>query len=547
MADITIIGSGASAVHFALSVLRKGHKVTMLDVGYAGPGAVKPQDTFNRLKCSLEDPARYFLGEDFESVVPPDNAKEIYGFPPHKKYIFQHPPGFKHSADGFEPLFSFARGGLAQAWTGGSYPYDQDDLEAFPFGYEAMEPHYEEVAKRIGLMGARDDLARYFPYHKNILPPLEFDEHSRLLVDNYKAKGAKLTEKTGVVFGRSRVAVLSREQDGRSACDYSGRCIWGCPTDSLYVPALTLAQCAGFENFTYIPNRLVTHFKTDSSNRVSAVVTRCLEESPGNSGKSGNSNPVEEYAVDTLVLAAGTLSSSMIYLESLYRKTGEVIQLDGLMDNRQVLVPFIQLQMVGKPYKPESYQYHQLAVGFRMDDGDYVHGQITTLKTALMQPVLQGMPLDWKMATFLGRNLHSALGVINLNYSDTRRKGNTVTLQPGKNEDDLSTLKIHYKVPDGETAKMAISMKKTKKFLGGLGAIVPPGQAHTRPMGASVHYSGTLPMSEEVKPHTLSPDCRSHDFENLYIIDGTSLPCLPAKNLTFTLMANAARVAEKVF
>jgi choline dehydrogenase-like flavoprotein len=66
-------------------------------------------------------------------------------------------------------------------------------------------------------------------------------------------------------------------------------------------------------------------------------------------------------------------------------------------------------------------------------------------------------------------------------------------------------------------------------------------------MGASVHYSGTLPMSVQPKPQTVSPDCKSHDFKNLYFVDGTSFPSLPAKNLTFTLMANAARVADNVF
>ena len=41
--------------------------------------------------------------------------------------------------------------------------------------------------------------------------------------------------------------------------------------------------------------------------------------------------------------------------------------------------------------------------------------------------------------------------------------------------------------------------------------------------------------------------CRSRDFENLYFVDGTTFPSIPAKNLTFTLMANAARVAELAF
>jgi len=80
-----------------------------------------------------------------------------------------------------------------------------------------------------------------------------------------------------------------------------------------------------------------------------------------------------------------------------------------------------------------------------------------------------------------------------------------------------------------------------------LGCIVPPGMIHVRPMGASVHYAGTIPMSSEKVSFTVSRSCRSHDFHNLYIVDGAAFPCLPAKNITFTLMANAVRVAEKAF
>ena len=66
-------------------------------------------------------------------------------------------------------------------------------------------------------------------------------------------------------------------------------------------------------------------------------------------------------------------------------------------------------------------------------------------------------------------------------------------------------------------------------------------------MGASVHYAGLLPMSRQAGDQTTSPFCQSHDFENLFLVDGTTLPFLPAKNLTFTLMANAARVADQAF
>ena len=70
---------------------------------------------------------------------------------------------------------------------------------------------------------------------------------------------------------------------------------------------------------------------------------------------------------------------------------------------------------------------------------------------------------------------------------------------------------------------------------------------HIRPMGASVHYAGTVPMSDDPAGPTADEHCRSRDFENLFFVDGTTFPSLAAKNLTFTLMANAARVADAAF
>jgi choline dehydrogenase-like flavoprotein len=66
-------------------------------------------------------------------------------------------------------------------------------------------------------------------------------------------------------------------------------------------------------------------------------------------------------------------------------------------------------------------------------------------------------------------------------------------------------------------------------------------------MGASVHYAGTIPMTREAAPFTATPEGRSRDFQNLWFVDGTTFPFLPAKNLTFTLMANAARIADRAF
>ena len=47
--------------------------------------------------------------------------------------------------------------------------------------------------------------------------------------------------------------------------------------------------------------------------------------------------------------------------------------------------------------------------------------------------------------------------------------------------------------------------------------------------------------------HTTSETCQSHEFSNLFIVDGATFPFLPAKNITFSLMANAVRVASRAF
>ncbi len=54
-------------------------------------------------------------------------------------------------------------------------------------------------------------------------------------------------------------------------------------------------------------------------------------------------------------------------------------------------------------------------------------------------------------------------------------------------------------------------------------------------------------MTAESSPGTCTPQGASRDIQNLYFADGSTFPDLPAKNLTFTLMANATRIAQEAF
>jgi hypothetical protein len=507
----------------------------MLDVGRERPAPVMPDASLSELKERLEDPVRYFLGNEFEAVLYPGADAEYYGLPPSKNYVLESVSDYRWRADGFKPLASFAQGGLAQAWTGGSYPFNDAELSDFPFAHRDIGPYYDLVARRIGISGAVDDLARFMPVHDHLQPPLDLDEHSRVLLGAYEKRRQRLNDGRGCYMGRSRIATISRDHNGRRACDYKGRCLWGCPSYSLYTPGLTLDECLRFDRFRYQPGVYVSHFEIDGQHRVRTVVART---------RTGS---LERVPADTLVLGAGALSSCRIFLESIYRSTGQRVALTGLMDNQQILMPFVNLPMIGRRYDPNSYQYHQIGLGLEADrPHEYVHGQITTLKTALIHPLVQTLPFDFKTALSLFRNLHAALGLVNVNLHDTRRATNTLTLEPGE-RDAPGRLLIHYQVAPEQAEQIRSATRRVRGALLSLNCVVAPGKSHVRPMGASVHYAGLLPMTDKAAPWTTTSEGQSRDVENLFFADGTTFPFLPAKNLTFTLMANAARIADRAF
>lgn len=536
MDKILIVGSGASGVHFALSVLKKGYYVTMLDVGYEKPEVVNPEDDFIDLKNKLNDPTEYFLGQDYEAVMYPDFTSEYYGFPPSKNYVFLKTSKFHFRSLGFAPLSSFAHGGLAEAWTAAVDTFNDDELEDFPFRYSDIEPYYSEVSERLGITGERDDLERFFPFHKNIMEPLELDEHSKLLLSELKKRRDYLNNKLNCHFGRLRIATISHDRWGRKGCRYCGRCLWGCPSESLYTPLITLNQCKQYPNFKYIPNIYVSHFEYNSKRNITKIIAESIWK-----------KECHEFSADKLILAAGTLSSSKIFIDSIFKKTGDIIKLHGLMDNRQIFVPFLNLKMIGKPYNPQSYQYTLLAFGITSEKHkEYIHANITTLKTALVHPIIQNMLFDLETSIYLFRNIRAATGLVNVNLYDDRREHNFLTIECDEKSSN-SRLVINYIPSDGEKMLIKESVKKVRKVLYKIGCIAPLSMIHIRPKGASVHYAGTIPMSTKRTALTTTEYCKSNDFDNLYIVDGTTLPFLPAKNSTFTLMANAVRVAESVF
>jgi choline dehydrogenase-like flavoprotein len=86
--------------------------------------------------------------------------------------------------------------------------------------------------------------------------------------------------------------------------------------------------------------------------------------------------------------------------------------------------------------------------------------------------------------------------------------------------------------------------RETKKMLYRVGYPLVIGKR----MGIEVnsHQAGTIRMGIDPSTSVLDTSCRSHDVENLYVVDSSFFPSLPVMNPALTIAANALRVAEQL-
>ena len=65
-------------------------------------------------------------------------------------------------------------------------------------------------------------------------------------------------------------------------------------------------------------------------------------------------------------------------------------------------------------------------------------------------------------------------------------------------------------------------------------------------LGNTTHQCGTLRFGSDPRTSVLDPFCRTHDVQNLFVVDASFFPSSAAVNPGLTIVAQALRVADHI-
>ena len=527
--DYLVVGSGATGAQAAQTLVEGNGKVAMLDVGITDDKYkyLVPDADFVSIRERDLGQHSYFLGTEFEGI-PWGGIKVGAQLTPPRRFMTRDTERLiPLASDSFQPMESLAYGGLGNGWGLGCFVFSGPELERIGLDPSAMQEAYEVVSQRIGISAVRDDAASYsIGGLRHFQDGLTTDTNCRMLHEAYHLKRSVLNAR-GFFMGKPPMALLTQDLGERKKVAYKDMEFYTDHEMSAYRPWMTIETLKANDRFTYVPNCLVESF-TDKHDHVEVVAYKT------------DSNQKEVFKCRRMLLASGVLGTARIVLRSF---TSRNVRLP-IICNRYCYLPCIHLRMVGKPAERLKTSLAQLVL---FHDEDRTHADVAvaslfSYRSLLLFRLVKEAPLNFSDARTILQYLQSSFIIAGIHHPEAASTSKFVELVADHNSITHDKLHVHYSMSADETLKMN---KRERSYMSALRTLrcfpikrVYPGS------GSSIHYGGTLPYSREDVPYTLALEGRLHGTRNVYVADGSGFRYLPAKGLTFSLMANAHLVAK---
>jgi choline dehydrogenase-like flavoprotein len=517
--DVIIVGAGPAGV-FAAYKLRP-LKVLVLDVGYVANHEKLPPRNIYDLRREGEDSFSGLIGDQFQSL---HNIDRSYLSPKLKgplwDFVIRKPAQMPlDRTDRFKPILSYARGGLANAWGAGVLRFNDIDLEGFPIRAADLEHYYDELTKHIGVNGQADDLSDYLGVTDDLHQPLPLSPNSQDLFLRYQARKGDIRN-LGVTIGRTRAAILTKVHRDRPPYQVLGQDFFQPNQKSIYHPGYTLDELIAEGALEYRSGVLATQYAEVDGQ----VVVRAKELS---------TDELIEFRGRKLILAAGAINTARIVL----RSHDDFSTRLPLLDNPISFIPFVNPARVGSALPVHAFSGGELLSVYRGDAyPSPVQASFYSLGAPLRTDLLLEFPLPLRSSLVACKYLLPALAMLQVFYPDKGCASNFLQL----NSD--GSLGLSYtSQPVGAVEKVFIRALRRLGFLSSQWLCKYPEP------GSSIHYAGCLPMQESPNAwYCTDRYGKLFQGRNVYIADAANFSKLPSKNHTFTIMANAMRIADHV-
>jgi choline dehydrogenase-like flavoprotein len=509
--DVIIIGTGAGGGTLAHKLAPTGKRILLLE---RGGYVLREKDNWNPRAVNLE--GKYQTKEIWQDK----DGKELH---PHTNYYVGGNTKFYGAA-----LFRLRKedfgeiqhhGGISPSW---------------PIGYADLEPYYTEAEHLYHVHGNRgEDPAEppaRAPYPH---PAVKHEPRIQQLSDDFARLGLR-------PFHTPLGVMLNEKNPHASRCIRCETCD-GFPC---LVGAKSDAQVCAVDpalehtNVTLQINAYVDRLETSPSGReISKVIIK-------------NNGTREEVSADIVVSSCGAINSAALLLRSANDKHP-----NGLSNTSDVVGRHYMghvnsvLMALSKCVNPTIFQ-KSLSVNdfyFGSEDWTYPMGHISFVGKLDGETLKGGAPAltpGWTLDLMARHSLDFWLTSEDLPDPNNRvmlnASGGIVLSYQPNNEEGHKRLIAKLKKLMQQQTKCKVHGHECHEGL--FARNLYAGQRI--PLAGVAHQVGTVRFGDDPRTSALDANCKTHDVDNLYVVDGSFFCSSGAVNPALTIMANALRVGD---
>jgi choline dehydrogenase-like flavoprotein len=509
--DVIIIGTGAGGGTLLHALAPTGKRILVLERGDFVPRELENWDT-----KAVNVDGRYNTNEIWSDM----DGRPLH---PHTNYFVGGNTKFYGAA-----LFRLRREdfGDVKHW-GGVSP-------AWPISYDEIEPYYLAAERLYHVRGERGvdptDPPASGPYAH---PPVTHEPRIQQLHDDWARLGHR-------PFHVPLGIMLDERQQWKSPCIRCATCdghpcLLNAKSDA---DVICVKPALEHPNVTLLTNAMVTRLDTSPSGREVTAVH--VERAGAHATYSGS----------IVVVSAGAINSAALLLRSANDRHPR-----GLANGSDVVGRHYMghvnsvLMALSKCPNPTVFQ-KTLALNdyyFGDEDWPYPMGHISFVGKLDGQTLKAGAPAiapGWTLDLMAKHSLDFWLTSEDLPDPDNRvtldRQGKIVLSYRQNNEEGHRRLIV--KLEGLMKQQTACAIHGHECHVGLFARSLYLGQRI--PLAGVAHQNGTIRFGVDPRSSALDVHCKTHEVDNLYVVDGSFFASSAAVNPALTIMANALRVAD---